>query len=85
MTLAFVDPGWLGSPTDVATFLAVIAMFVYELRPAQQTLSAAVVALAREHLSVDADSLQDELDVDDREVEAVRTTIVNGVSGGDER
>jgi hypothetical protein len=35
-----------------------------------------VVALAREHLQVDADYLQDELDVDEAEVKAVRATIV---------
>jgi len=73
---AFVDVGWLGSPVDVGTFLVVVTMFVYELRPRYRTLGAAVIALAREHLQVDADRLQDELDVEESEVKAVRATIV---------
>ena len=64
------------SPVDVGTFVVVVTMFVYELRPRSRTLGAAVVALAREHLQVDADHLQDELDVDESEVKAVRATIV---------
>ena len=56
--------------------VVVVTMFVYELRPRSRTLGAAVVALAREHLQVDADHLQDELDVDESEVKAVRATIV---------
>ncbi|MFC7226319.1 hypothetical protein N0B31_02805 [Salinirubellus salinus] len=76
MVLAFVDVGWLGSPVDVGTFVVVVTMFVYELRPRTRKLAAAVVALAREHLRVDADRLQDELDVDESEVKAVRATIV---------
>jgi len=82
MVPAFVDVGWLGSPVDVATFLTVVVMFAYELRPRQQRLGAAVVALAREHLRVDDDRLQEELDVDEREVDSLRTTIVD--RGGDD-
>jgi len=73
-----IDVGWLGSPIDVATFVAVLLMFVYELRPRSETLAAAVVALGREHLRVDAARLQSELDVDDEDVDAVRATIVDG-------
>jgi hypothetical protein len=81
--LFFIDPGWLGSPVDVATFLVVVVMFAYELRPRQQTLSAAVVALARREETVDDTQLQSELEVDDRDVEALETTIRR--DGGEER
>ena len=79
----FVDVGWLGSPVDVGTFVVVVTMFVYELRPRSRKLAAAVVALAREHLRVDDSRLQEELDVDDRDVESLRTTIVS-TDGGEE-
>jgi hypothetical protein len=72
----FLDPGWLGSPVDVATFLVVVTLFAYELRPRVRTLAAAVVALARRTDDVDDERLVDELDVDDTEVAALETTIV---------
>lgn len=76
LTPGFIDPGWLGSPVDVATFLVVVVMFAYDLRPRVRTLAAAVVALARRTDDVDDDRLVAELDVDDREVAALETTIV---------
>lgn len=81
MMPAFIDPGWLGSPVDVATFLLVTTLFLYELRPAQETIAAAVVALAKRERHVDHDRLQSELEVEDRDVEALETTILK--RGGD--
>lgn len=71
-----LDVGWLGSPTDVATFVVVLAELMYRLRPRIETTAAAVVALAERRDDVDDDRLRDDLDVDDRAVEALRTTIV---------
>ena len=71
-----IDVGWLGSPVDVATFVVVLAMLVFRLRPRVETVAAAVVALAERRDDVDDDRLRDDLDVDDRAVEALRTTIV---------
>ena len=79
MDLAFIDISAVGSPIDVATFIFVLATFVYELRPRSKKQAAAVVGLARQHREVDDDRLQDELDVDEDAVEAIRTTIVNEV------
>jgi hypothetical protein len=71
-----IDVGWLGSPVDVGTFLLVSILFVYRMRPKVAMLAAAVVALAERRDDVDDDRLQDELDVDDRAVEALRPRIV---------
>jgi hypothetical protein len=79
----FIDPGWLGSPVDVATFFVVVTLFAYELRPRVRTLAAAVVALARRTDDVDDDRLVAELDVDEKEVAALETTIVRKDEGGD--
>jgi len=70
------DPTWIGSLTDLATFVLVVSLWYHRAEPHLTTVSAAVVSLARQHLEVDDDSLQDELGVDDREVDAVETTIV---------
>lgn len=71
-----IDVGWLGSPVDVATFVVVLAELMFRLRPRVETVAAGVVALAERRDDVDDDRLRDELDVDDREVDALRTTIV---------
>jgi len=71
-------PGWIGSPTDVATFIAVLYLFRHKLAPRLDVASAAIVALARERRSIDDVELQDKLDVDDEEIDAVRPTIVCG-------
>lgn len=81
MIPGFIDPGWLGSPVDVGTFVVVIAMYLNDLRPTQQQLAAAVVALARREDRVDDERLQSELEVEDRDVQALETTIIYG--GGD--
>jgi hypothetical protein len=82
VTLAFLSPGAIGSPVDVATFVVVMAMFVYELRPTQRTLAAGLVALARREQGVDDERLQADLGVDEDDVEAIETTIVRGDSDG---
>jgi len=71
-----IDVGWLGSPVDVATFVVVLAMLVFRLRPRVETVAAAVVALAECRDDVDDDRLRDDLDVDDRAVDALRPRIV---------
>jgi hypothetical protein len=80
--LLFVDVGWLGSPVDVGTFIIVLAMLVFRLRPRVETIAAAVVALAERRDDVDDDRLQSELEVDRRDVEALRPRIVKA-DGGD--
>jgi hypothetical protein len=71
-----IDVGWLGSPVDVATFVVVLAMLVFRLRPRVETVAAAVVALAERRDDVDDDRLRSDLEVDDRDVDALRTRIV---------
>lgn len=80
----FMDVGWVGSPADVATFVLVLSMYVYRFVPRQATLAAAVVALSQLHTPVDDERLQDELDVDDQEVDALRPTIVCGGEARDD-
>jgi len=77
MTPFIIDVGWLGSAVDIGTFIMVLAMLVFRLRPRLETVSAAVVALADGRDDVDADRLRDDLDVDDREVDALRPRIVH--------
>lgn len=71
-------PGWIGSPTDVATFVALLYLYRQQLVPRLDVASAAVVACAETVRSVDHEHLQEELDVDDAEIDAVRPTIVCG-------
>jgi hypothetical protein len=71
-----IDVGWLGSPVDVATFLVVLAELMYRIRPRVETVAAAVVALAERRDDVDDDRLRSDLEVDDRDVDALRTRIV---------
>lgn len=78
MLPAFLDVGLIGSPVDVATFMLVLVTFVYEVSPRQDTLAAAVVALAEEHRAVDDERLRSELEVDERDINAVRPTIADG-------
>jgi sugar diacid utilization regulator len=73
--------GLVGSPIDVATFVGLIVMYARQSARVDTT-AAGLVALAEQERHVDDDRLQDELDVDDREVAAIRPTIVDG---GDRR
>jgi len=66
----------VGSLTDLATLVVVLVHLGLRVRPRLATIGAAVVALAAEHKDVDDDRLRSELDVDEREVESLRTTIV---------
>jgi len=74
--LLFVDVGWLGSPVDVGTFIVVLTMLVFRLRPRIETVAAGLVALAERRDDVDDDRLRDELDVDDSAVESLRPRVV---------
>jgi len=82
MIPALLDIGWLGSPVDVATFVLVLIVLRFELKPRQRKLAAGVVALARERQDVDDDRLQSALEIDDELVESMRTTIVRVASDG---
>jgi len=71
-----VDVGWLGSPVDVGTFIVVLTMLVFRLRPRIETVAAGLVALAERRDDVDDDRLRSELDVDDSAVESLRPRVV---------
>lgn len=79
-----IDVGVVGSPVDVATLIVVLAELVYRLRPRVETVAAGVVALAEGRDDVDDDRLADELDVADREVEALRPRVVHPDGGNDD-
>jgi len=66
----------VGSLTDLATLVVVLVHLGLRIRPRLATVAAAVVALASERQDVDDDRLRAELDVEEREVESLRTTIV---------
>jgi hypothetical protein len=68
--------GWVGSVTDLATFVVVLVILIGRLRPRIETVAAGVVALAERRDDVDDDRLRDELDVDDSAVEAIRPRVV---------
>lgn len=68
--------GWVGSVTDLATFVLVLVILIGRLRPRIETVAAGVVALAERRDDVDDDRLRDELDVDDSAVEAIRPRVV---------
>lgn len=73
-----IDPGAVGSYTDLATFVMVTFLVLARLRPRQSTIAAGLVAVAERRDDVDDDRLRDELGVDDTEVDALRPTIVCG-------
>jgi hypothetical protein len=66
----------IGSLADLATFVLVLVLVLGRLRPRVATIAAAVVALASRRDDVDDDRLRAELDVEERDVESLRTTIV---------
>lgn len=76
MLPAFMDVGAIGSPVDVATFVVVVLTYIHEIRPRVEKVAVAVVALAERSPHVDDDRLAAELEVDDRDVDALRPTIV---------
>lgn len=83
MIPAFLDLGAVGSPVDVATFVLVLAMLVFRLRPRVQLVAAGVVALARGRDDVDDDHLAYELDVDERAVEMLTPKVIDHREGDD--
>jgi hypothetical protein len=76
-----VDPGTVGSVTDVATLVVVVAMLRYEVRPMLRDTAAGVVALASTEPRVDDDALQSDLDVVERDVDAYRDREVVACGG----
>jgi hypothetical protein len=72
----FFPLGSVGSPIDVATFVLVLTMVVFRLRPRVQLVAAGVVALARGRDDVDDDRLAYELDVDEQAVEMLKPEVI---------
>lgn len=83
MIPAIMDVGAVGSPVDVATFVMVLALLVFRVRPRLQLVAAAVVALARGRDDVDADYLAHRLGVDERAVEMLTPNIIRRGEGDD--
>lgn len=71
-----IDPGVVGSPTDVATLLVVLWLVRGPIQGRIDQLGAGVVALARRRDDVDDERLQAELEVDDRDVDAIARDVV---------
>jgi len=83
MLPTFLDVGAVGSPVDVATFVLVLAMLVFQIRPKVQLAAAGVVALARGRDDVDDDRLMHELDVDESAVEMLKPEVIYRREGDD--
>lgn len=77
-----MELGAIGSPIDVATFIAVVVLFRYEVARDVETMAAGLVALARGDRGVDHELLASELEVDDRDVDRMRPTVVDGGRDG---
>lgn len=78
-----MEVGAIGSPVDVATFLAVMGHLVLRIRPRVATLAAGLVALAEGRDDVDDVRLAKKLDVDDRAVESLRPVVHRDDNGGE--
>lgn len=76
-----IDVGWLGSPVDAATFVVVFVAIVKDLRPRLEDNEAATVANARHTPGVDADHVQKDLDVVDRDADAYEVATDGGPNG----
>ncbi len=76
-----VDPGLValvGSPADVATFVAVLYLYRERVVNDLDTMSAALVLIAREHPRVSSDRVADELDVQEDDLDDVRPVMAHG-------
>jgi len=73
-----LDPGVIGSPADVGTFVLVLYGLKNEIRSRMNTLAAGIVALAASEPTVDEDRLKSELDVEDDDIDAVRPRVYCG-------
>jgi hypothetical protein len=80
---AFLGVDTVGSAVDVATFVLVLAMVVFRLRPRVQMVAAGVVALAQGRDDVDDDRLMHELDVDENAVEMLKPEVIYRGEGDD--
>lgn len=70
-----VDVGAVGSPTDVATFFAVLYLYRGVIRDQIEVTAAGVVALAEGDADVDEDRLRADLPVDDDRVASIRQAV----------
>jgi hypothetical protein len=70
-----VDLGAVGSPVDVATFVMVVVAWL-EQRSSIELLAAGQVALAEGRRDVDHERIRSEHDVDERDVDSLRPTVV---------
>lgn len=76
-----VDAGLValvGSPADVATFVAVLYLYRDRVADDLRTISVALVALAQRHPHVSQDRLADDLDVDQDDLDDVRPVMAHG-------
>jgi hypothetical protein len=83
MIPAFLGVDTVGSAVDVATFILVLAMVVFRLRPRVQMVAAGVVALAQGRDDVDDDRLMHELGVDESAVEMLTPEVIYRGEGDD--
>lgn len=77
-----IELGAVGSPIDAASFVLLVVLFRYELSTDMDTLGAGVVALAERDPMVLDDRLASELEVDQRDVDAVLAPD-GGTNGGE--
>jgi len=77
-----IDPGTVGSPTDVATLLVSLVVLV-RLRADQGDGHAAIVAIAEHVPGVDAAHIRGDLDVPERESAAYHAVTDGGTDGAD--
>lgn len=74
----------VGNPTDMLILAGVLYLVRHEIRPKWETVSAAVVALARREEAVDDTALQSELDVPERDVAEIQDVVVCGPPENDD-
>ena len=72
----------VGSLADLGTLIVVLYVYRADLRPRLSKMSAGVVALARGRPHVDDESLQSDLDIEDRHVADYQRPITDGERGG---
>jgi hypothetical protein len=70
--------GLVGSPADVATFVALLYLYRDRVADDLHTISVALVALAERNPRVSEDRLADDLEVDQDDLDDVRPVMVEG-------
>jgi len=76
-----LEIGAVGSPADVATFI-LVGILGLRYHPRVKTMSAALVALAEGRPDVDHERIMADLEVEARDVDAVRPTVTDGGGEG---